>query len=341
MHATFFLALAQAALVTVAPSPDDYCPSAAQVRTALDTHAPRLVLPRPDDDPAGQLVLNLASAQSSREVAISLLDAKGRVRLYRALPPPPGDRARDCAALADTIALIVDRYFSEVELPSLPDKKPPPASPPQAPLPQPPSPPPTPGIPAESFEPSPESPSTTLSFNVGRRFPGGAVDLGGIEFKLALSVELATVGANGWPLWGELSGGIVGIANHGWDYKGDLGSSPGSASLVRSGGDLAVLLGRPTGRGKLYLGPLFSVEVIWLDATSNSQIQHEVHTGLAGGLRTGYQYFWRARFFARADLTACLAILRQRIVTASHEDLPIFAAPPAYATLSLGIGIWF
>jgi len=86
---------------------------------------------------------------------------------------------------------------------------------------------------------------------------------------------------------------------------------------------------------------LFEVEVVWLDATSNNQIQREIHTGLAAGARAGYQYFSKERFFARADVTGCLAILRQRIATMSNKEDTLLATPPGYATFSLGVGIWF
>jgi hypothetical protein len=339
VHANLILALAQAALVTVAPGPDDDCPSSSQVQTALEIHAPRLVTPRSEDDPADQLSLTLYSASPGREMSLSLLDGKGRVRLYRTLPTPPGDRARDCAALADTVAFIVDRYFEEVELPSLPEKKPPP--PPPAPAPPPPPPPANPPIPAESFAPSTKSPSFALSGTVGRRMPGSYVDLGGIEFKATLGAELVRVGKNGWPLWLDLSGGVVGVVNHDWENSTSSGDFSGSANAIRSSVDLALLLGRPAGHGKLYLGPLAAVEFVWLDANSEGHTQHEIHTGFAAGLRAGYQYFWRRRFFARADITGCIAIVRQEIVTQSPPNTVIFAAPPAFATGALGVGIWF
>jgi hypothetical protein len=364
VHAILLLALAQAAMVTVASGPDDACPSSAQVQTALEIHAPRLVTPRPDDAPASLLTLTLSSGSPDRDVSMSLLDSKGRVRLYRALSVPGSGKVRDCAALADTIAFIVDRYFDEVELPLLPEKKPPAPPPPpvekKTPPPAPPPPPPPPATATPPPPPSPpppsaeygliapeplaaeaEPPSLTLSAITGRRVPGAAEDLGGIEFKVALGIELASLGERGWPLWTELSGGIIGIANKGWDYANKPESTPGSASVVRSGADLALLLGRPMWHGKLYGGPLFEVEVVWLDATSNNQIQHEIHTGYAAGLRTGYQYFSKKQFFARADVTGCLAILRQRISTTSSDEETLLAVPPGFATFSLGVGIWF
>ncbi|HEX7501205.1 MAG TPA: hypothetical protein VF524_13015, partial [Polyangia bacterium] len=58
MNASIMAFLVQAALVTVAPSADDHCPSSAQVETALEAHAPRLVSPRPEDSSALTLTLS-------------------------------------------------------------------------------------------------------------------------------------------------------------------------------------------------------------------------------------------------------------------------------------------
>jgi hypothetical protein len=335
VHANLILALAQAALVTVAPGPEDNCPSSAQVQVALEMHAPRLVASRPDDDPASQLSLNLSFASPGREMSLSLLDSKGQVRLYRTLPPPPGDRARDCAALADTVAFIVDRYFQEVELPSLPERRQ---------VPEPPPPPPQPPSPPEPPASKAKLPRFTLSANAGRRMPGGAVDLGGVEFKLTLDAALASLGKRGGRMWGEFSGGLVGIAaDRGWNY-GD-GAATGNATAVRTGADLAVLLGWPAWHGQLYAGPLLSVELVWLDwldASSNGRLHREISIGSAAGLRVGYQHFWNKHFFARADLNGCIAIRRQKVVTQSAPpDAVLFSAPAAYMTLSLGVGIWF
>ena len=156
-----------------------------------------------------------------------------------------------------------------------------------------------------------------------------------------MGVQAGVRPGTGRPLWAEITGGIVGIVSRPWDYEGSNGSSAGSATVVRSGGDLAILLGRPTWKGKLYAGPLAAIELVWLDATSNDQIQHAIRTGAAAGLRLGYQYFWKERFFVRLDATGCMAIVRQRIATVSHPDIVLFSAPPAYLAVSAGLGIWF
>jgi hypothetical protein len=284
------------------------------------------VTPRPEDNPASQLTLTLSPAANTGDMSISLVDKAGLVRLYRSLPL--GDRARDCAALADTIAFIVDRYFEEVELPTLPERKPPP----------PPAPPPPPPPPPKQSEPKPEPPKFTLALTLGRRIPGNAEDRGGIEIKLAAgAAALSSVEWHGGKLWLDVAAGIVGIANRNWQY----GDYSGSANAVRSGADVALLLGWPAWHGRIYAGPLASVEMIWLGAHSNNRNQNEVHFDSAAGLRTGYQYFLREHFFARLDMTGCAAIVRQNIATQSAPDTSLFEAPRAYITLALGVGIWF
>ena len=139
----------------------------------------------------------------------------------------------------------------------------------------------------------------------------------------------------------DVAAGIVGIVeNRTWNYNS--GNSTGSATAVRSGGDFSLLLGWPAWRGRVYVGPLASIEMVWLEASSSSRNQHEIHYGSAAGLRTGYQYFWRQHFFVRSDLTGCVAIVRHKIVTQSAPPgVFLFESPRAYLTLSIGVGIWF
>ena len=135
VHASLLAALIQAAWVTLSPTADDHCPSSAQVQAALEAHAPKLVATSSAGPSDGPLTVWLATASGTGELSLSLVDSSGLVKLYRMLPPPQGGRPRDCTALADTVALIVDRYFDEVELPAMPEKKvvPPPPPPPPAP----------------------------------------------------------------------------------------------------------------------------------------------------------------------------------------------------------------
>ena len=185
------------------------------------------------------------------------------------------------------------------------------------------------------------TPEFALSATGGRRIPGGPTDLGGTEFKLTAGAAVTHMELAGGQPWIDASVGIVGIVpNRRWDA--------GTATSVRAGADLALLLGWPVWHGRFYAGPQASLEMIWLnwrDTDPNDPDRREIRFLGAAGFRTSYQYVWRQHFFARADLVGCVAVLRQKIVAASdqasNKDAPLFEAPPAYLTLAFGVGIWF
>ena len=342
VHASLLAALIQAAWVTLAPTADDHCPSSAQVQAALEAHAPKLMATSPGGPSGGPLTLWLATSPGTDELSLSLVDRAGVIRLYRTLPPPAqGGRARDCAALADTVALIVDRYFDEVELPEMPEKA---AAPPPQP-PQPPSPPPPPAPPTARKVPASgsDTPSFALSGTVGRRVPGGTSNLSQYAFKLTVGVALSKVGRQGGALWLDASAGSLGIVGQPW--RNPDGS--GNATAVLSGADLALLLAWPVWFGRVYIGPQGTVDMVSLDAVVNSKnTQHETHFGAAAGLHLGYQVFGWQHFFARLDLNGSAAIVRQRVVTQSQdtqsrENTVLFAAPAAYLSIAGGVGVSF
>jgi len=185
-----------------------------------------------------------------------------------------------------------------------------------------------------------DSPVFALSASAGRRIPGGATDFGGYELKLTGGAPVTKVVLAGGRPWLDVSAGIVGIANQTWKHE----SGSGSASAVRAGADFSLLLGWPIGDGWIYAGPQVSLEMVWLnwrDAYAPGQVQREILFATAAGVRTSYQYLWKQRFFARADLVGCVATSRPRVTTESGRDITQFESPPAYLTLAFGIGIWF
>jgi hypothetical protein len=326
--ASLLLAVVRAAALTVAPTPGDNCPASAQVLAALQTHAPALVAPRLSDDPAKVLTLNLMPALATGETSFSLLDKTGLVKLYRTLPPPAGDRARDCAALADSVAFIVVRYFEELEMPALPERKPEPRPPPPKASPPPPPKPVAPepaaaGLPAK----------LALSVNGGRRFPGEAVNLGGYEAKLVVGAALTTLGQGGGDLWLDAGAGFAGHASYAWGQ-----AESESATSDRLAAELALLAGWRRQRSRLHAGPLACIEIIWLDASPGGHAQNETRVGAAAGIKIGYQYFAPGRLFVRADVAGNLALVRQEVMTRSGST--VFSAPRTYLTLTVGVGIW-
>jgi len=321
VYATLLLALTQSALVTVAPGPADSCPAPAQVAAALEAHAPRLVVAQAEEDPAMRVTLVLSAPLATGEMSIFLLDKWGLVKLYRTLPVPTRAETRDCPALADTIALIVDRYFEEIGIPALPEQRSPISSPPPQ----------TQAPPAPA--PKIDLPRLALALDVGRRFPGGIEDMGGFELKLSAAVRVTRAQQPGDGLWIDLAAGFAGFANQ--------PLKQGSATVVHTAGELSLLWGWATGRGRFYGGPATTLDLLWLASDSNGRSQYEEHLAVAAGLRIGYQHFWANHFFASADLSGHVAIRRYEVTAESDASRVIFANPSAFATLSLGVGFWF
>jgi len=338
VHASLLLATVHAAALTVAPGPGDACPTSVQVLGALDTHASALVTPRPDDDPAKLLTLTLMPAAPSGETSFSLIDKAGLVKLYRSLAAPAGDRTRDCAALADTVAFIVIRYFEEVELPALPERKPPPP-PPEPPLPPPPKPlPPPPPKPAayegaEKIEPA----KLALSILGGRRFPGAATDFSGFEAKATAGVLLSGLAQRTGDLWLDVG---VGFAGHGTIVVAERLKD--SVTTNRVSGELALLAGWRLGQSRLYAGPAANLDLIWIESELGGRTQREQRFAAAAGIKIGYQYFWSGRVFARTDLTTDVALVKEQaaVVSGTRTDV-VLTAPRMYVTVALGLGVWF
>lgn len=134
----------------------DACPTQDQLADALELHMPGVVA-RGAREP-GASALRLGLALSPEGVArVTMIDAAGALRLERDLDLPksgagtmgvarePRERTAACAALAETVALIVDRYMRHIGY----HEPPPPALFEPGPSPQPPpvAPPPPPGGP--------------------------------------------------------------------------------------------------------------------------------------------------------------------------------------------------
>src|SRR5450631_4066296 len=130
--------------------PDDGCPSPHQLAEALSAHLPGMVLPLGHATGPTTLRLGVAT-DAAGTMRLDLSDPEGGPLLHRWLPATDRARAGDCPALAETAALIVERYWHEVgydvplETPNASPKPPPPkatAPPPPPPKAAPPPPPP-------------------------------------------------------------------------------------------------------------------------------------------------------------------------------------------------------
>jgi hypothetical protein len=103
--------------VTAAGAPEPTCPSAAQVAAVLAVKVPASV---PGLDQAAssdhlRLELTQLPAPAPAPLQIELWDDADRLQLRRTLPGSSSGDPAACLAMAETIALIVDRYVHAVE----------------------------------------------------------------------------------------------------------------------------------------------------------------------------------------------------------------------------------
>ena len=120
--------------VVVPAGPDDGCPSPKQVSVALAARLPATVSPLGQAPRPGAVRLTVGG-DAGGATRLDLADQGGAVLLRRTLPVARG-AAADCAALAETVALIVERYWREVgyDAPPLTTAVPPPPPPTPAPV---------------------------------------------------------------------------------------------------------------------------------------------------------------------------------------------------------------
>jgi hypothetical protein len=168
---------AYAIAILMTAGADDGCPSPHQLADALSTHLPGMVLPL--GHATGPTTLRLAvTTDSAGAMRLDLSDPEGGPLLHRWLPANERAHGGDCPALAETAALIVDRYWHEVgydvpieaanatpkpqppkAAPQPPKMAPPPPPKPVAPPPPPkPAPPPLPKPAVEKERPPPAEP---------------------------------------------------------------------------------------------------------------------------------------------------------------------------------------
>lgn len=323
MHAFLFLPFLSAAYVTVAPSTEDNCPSSTQVEAALATHAPLAGIPRAGNDSATRLTLLLTPTQVNGETSFFLIDRLGKVQLYRSLPAPLGDRKRDCTALADSVAFIVDRYLGEMELPELPMKRPPP----------PPSPPPTPPPLSLEEPPAPpfELPATHFLFalQLYRRLENESQPLDAYALGITLGARLIT--------WGPfLFGAKLGM---GASRSKDVVWPKGTVSVIRFPAHLALSASFRRGRGEFFLGPRIAMDLLYLQVHSANYSERILRWPLAGGLEAAFHYSLTNQLFVHASAAGNFSILHKEFTPESTPNRPLFATPWLFLEFSFGVGI--
>ena len=314
-----------AASVVVAPGPDDGCPSARQVAAALErvTHAG-------GEGVASVLTLVLPPPGTPMEPSFSLVDEEGRLKLFRSLAKPGDARPRVCAALADTIAIIVQRYLEEIEVPSVAAPAPTPVQAPAPPA-QPQVSPPVP--PVEPPRPEPRDLGRTWDLGVMSSFRSSAQvpGLADVDGQLVLG---RTFVAAGQPFELLISGGVAGWASCRWQGgHGTLWRFPASLSLVWR---------RKLGRAELQVGPVFLADVLNMRAASDEgQARASWGMASAGGVQGGVQIQAGRHGFFRLVGEAAAAAVRFDYVGPGPDEGTVLSTPAFFGNVRIALGMSF
>ena len=108
-----FLVPAYAVVVAAPSGPEQGCPSPHQITDALMARIPAVVVSASEASNPGVLKLSVTGGAGSDPLRIEMTDQGGEARLYRNLAVAEHNRG-DCAALAETVALIVDRFLHDL-----------------------------------------------------------------------------------------------------------------------------------------------------------------------------------------------------------------------------------
>jgi len=120
------LVAAHAALIAVKSS-DARCPTSSQISQALEARLPGVLVPAEQSGLPEALLLTTALDPATGAQSFSLLDHQQQVKLRRELPAPASADPQECPALAETVALMVERYLRDLgyhpEAPARPERR--------------------------------------------------------------------------------------------------------------------------------------------------------------------------------------------------------------------------
>ena len=348
---------AYAIAILMTAGPDEGCPSPRQVAEALGAHLPGMVLPL--GHATGPTTLRLTvTTDAVGTMRLDLLDPEGGPLLHRWLPASEHAHGGDCPALAETAALIVERYWHEVgydvpiETPPAPKPPPPRAtSPPKAleppkPLEAPkPAPPPTAepparaeparvesrpgGEPAASAQPLPP-PRSMVGLAAGGLFPSAEARTAWAT--LALAVERSAFRRRvGLRLSAGAETGVVTILL-------PTGNADVRQFPVRMGAYLPIALGF----GQLEPGIGLDLDVVAVDFTGQPPGRPQRSTWVASpgvDAALGWALLLPHAVYLRALAEAVTSVPYQVVTASNHTG--IFDTPRFELSLGLEFGAWF
>ena len=324
MQPLFALLTLPAVSVLVAPGPEDGCPSARQVSAALSERAPAAQSTRALDSESA-LTLVLPVPGTPQEPSFSLVDPQGRLRLFRTLARPGATNARDCAALSVTVAIIVQRYLEEIEMPEVEAARKSPTV--QVVPPAPPSPSPPPVV----VGPPPRLRARwDMSLGISQRFADQATSLEAYDLRLSVARTLgARVDAG---LLVRLWSGVSGWTQHDW--------TGGRGDVMRVPSGLDLMWRRAVFSVELQLG-LSGLLDCWILGARDQQtnVHWDYRLTAAGALTGGMQVPLGKRLFARLFLDVAVAGWRYKYYDRTADGQTVFSTPSVFGDAGLALGM--
>ncbi|HSS38888.1 MAG TPA: hypothetical protein VLT58_08975 [Polyangia bacterium] len=353
------LASATAIAILLTAGPDDGCPSPRQVSDAVSAHLPGVVLPLGRAPGPSALRLSVTT-DGAGTLRVDLSDPDGGALLRRRVAPESAARtkAAECVALAETAALIVDRYWHEVgyEVPPAPaavPAKPRPPNPPAAAKPVAvPPPPPPPEPPAAVAEPEvveravperpperPRGPPHPPDWWLAARISGGSGDTGLLHgaASLAGAVERAALGHRlGLRL--SVSGRYPNEVA--WTQTKNVPVVPaGRATITQVSVAMDVYLAFPVGFGRLEPGLGGDLNVISVTSTQGTATDSSVRLAPAVDALLAWTIPFPHDIFLRGMAAGAVAVPYRMFNDAIKQD--IFKTPRLRAELGLQLGVSF
>jgi hypothetical protein len=320
--------------------PDDGCPSPRQVDDALTAHLPGIVLPL--GHATGPTTLRLAvTTDAAGALRLDLTDPGGDPLLHRWLPAVERSRNSDCPALAETAALIVERYWHEVGY-DVPTKAPTAPQPPPAAAPPPAAKPtarpiskPTAAV-AETRAPPPAPvPRSPPRWWIGaagsdRIGDSSARDSSAsLAFTVERPLQERRIGL-------RVSGGTDGSVTYQWS---STGATTDNATLrqfpLRMGAYMAV----PLGPGRLEPGIGVNLNVISASVTDMFGSSTKLNASPGVDAALGWALLFRPGVYLRA-LGGAGVEVPYHFVT-SRNEMPFLSTPRFYLDFALELGFWF
>jgi hypothetical protein len=308
------------AVVVAAPSgPDQGCPSPRQITDALAARMPDLVVPANEPMSPGMLRLSVSGGAGAAPLRIELTDGVGEARLQRNLTLAERGRSGDCPALAETVALIVDRYLHDVGY--------------EAPL----------GSPATALDlppleldarvpPAATTASSRFDLLASGLWRGASSDDDDLEAALGIGIERPL----GTARWGATLTGGAAASRAGPTLDG-------TATLRRFPLRLGLSIPLPLGPG--WLEPGIGLGLDWLvtSLTWPGGSDRHLRVSPSGEARLAYRLALVGRFFLRGSASAGAAVPYQ-FMTERNVPLPperVFGAPRFYVKSGLEMGFSF